>query len=642
MISFIRSFFQSKLGVLISLGFIGIIALLFASGDVMNANLGGGGISGGDAAEVGGRAIGSGALSKAASGAFERAREENPRLTMERFVAAGGIEQVLDSMLDRSAIHEFGRRHGLAASDALIGSEIVKIPAFRGPDGKFSEDAYRQLLAQQGLNDQTVRDDLAQGLVARQVLIPVAFGAVVPNALAERYAALARERRRGRIALIPSALFAPATAPSDAQLGQFFAANRAAYSLPERRVIRYAAFGEEALKDRRPPTEVEIARDYAANKAQYAASETRTVTQVIVPTEAAAKALADEVRGGTALDAAARAKGLLPSQVALSREALAAQASAAVAEAVFAAPRGSLTAPARSGLGWHVARVDAIATRPARTLDQARPEIVERLTARLRRDALAELTARIEEEFDSGGNLADFARELNLTVVSSPPLTADGKVFGQPTAAPGELAPVLATAFLMERENQPQLAELEPGKRFLVFEVADLASAAPPPLSEIRARVAKDWATTQGAARARVAADKAIAALAKGATLADALRTAGAGGAQIATVDRGRQELAAAGRVPPPLALMFSMAERTAKPLAAPGRGGWFVVRLDDIEPGSLAAGDPAVAAFGRELGALSGREYAEQFRQAVRREVGVKRNAAAIRSVRDRLTGGN
>jgi len=54
-----------------------------------------------------------------------------------------------------------------------------------------------------------------------------------------------------------------------------------------------------------------------------------------------------------------------------------------------------------------------------------------------------------------------------------------------------------------------------------------------------------------------------------------------------------------------------------------------------------LAANDPLVAALGRELGGVIGREYAEQFRKALRDEVGVKRNPAAVRAVRERLVGG-
>ena len=40
------------------------------------------------------------------------------------------------------------------------------------------------------------------------------------------------------------------------------------------------------------------------------------------------------------------------------------------------------------------------------------------------------------------------------------------------------------------------------------------------------------------------------------------------------------------------------------------------------------------------QLGQLSGREYAEQFRAALRNEVGVDRNPAALRAVRERLVG--
>ncbi len=642
MIGFFRSMFQSRIGLIVTLGFVALIALAFASSDITGTGFGG--VAGGDrAATVGEATIGTAALNQSVGNAFNRAREEDPTLTMQRFTAQGGVESVLESMIDRFAIAEFGRAHGLVASDALVGSEIVKIPAFQGPDGRFSEAAYRQVLAQQQLSDKAVREDLAQGLVAKQVLVPAAFGASAPTTLALRYAQLSRERRTGEIVLIPSASFVPTAPPSEEALAAFFKANRAAYTLPERRTLRFATFGEEAVKNRRGPTDAEIARAYETDKAKYAASQTRTITQVIVPTEAAAKALAAEVAGGKALDAAARAKGLLPSQAAVTRAQMAAQSSAAVADAVFKAEKGVLVPPARGALGWHVARVDAIVSRPARSLAEARSEIVGQLDEKLRRDALSDLTAGLEEAFDGSGNLGDSARELGLTLTTTAPLTANGQVFGKPgETAPPALAKVLQTAFLMDSESQPQLAEIEPGKTFLVFDVADITASAPPPLAQIRARVSADWGKAQGAIKAKAAADKALAALARGGSLDAALASAGARGAQRNAIDLGRQELIAQGRVAPPLALLFSMAERTAKKLEAPGREGWFVIRLADIEPGKVEPGDPALPALTRELGGLAGREYAEQLRTALRREVGAEKNAAAVRAVRSQLTGGN
>jgi peptidyl-prolyl cis-trans isomerase D len=103
-----------------------------------------------------------------------------------------------------------------------------------------------------------------------------------------------------------------------------------------------------------------------------------------------------------------------------------------------------------------------------------------------------------------------------------------------------------------------------------------------------------------------------------------------------------RQQLAAAGgRVPAPLALMFSMAKKTSKRLEAPGKQGWFIVTLNDIIPGQVAANDPMLPTIQRELGAAAGRELADELRTAIRNEIGVKRNETAIAALRKQLTGG-
>ena len=641
MLTFFRSMFQSKIGIAVTLGFLALIAVAFAASDITGSNFGG--VSGGDrAAKVGDQTIGTGALSQAVSNAFDGERQQNPTLTMQRFVASGAITQVLDSLIDRNAIYDFGKKVGIVASDALVGSELAKIPAFLGPDGNFNDKQYRSVLSQQRLTDAQVREDIAQGLVAKQVLVPVAFGASTPTDLARRYGELTLEKRKGTIAFIPSESFAPKSAPSNAVLAQYFKANTGSYVVPERRSIRYAVFADDAIKGGRGPTDAEIQQAYTANKAAYAASETRTLSQVIVPTEAAAKALAAEVAGGAKLDAAARTKGLLPSQAAVTREQLTAQASAAVAQAVFAAPKGALAIPAKSGLGWHVVKVDGVTTKAARSLAEVRGELVEQIAVKLKRDALSDFTARIEEELDQGGSIGDVAKELGVTPLVTAPLTADGKVFGKPgEAVPADLARVLQTVFLMDGEGKAQLAEVVPGKKFVVFEAADIAPAAPPPLAAIRAIVAADWAREQGATAARAAADKAIAAIGRGMPLAEALRTADAGAARTEAIDATRKDVAASGKVIPPVALLFSMAQRTTKRLETPRDGGWFVVRLDEIVPGKLAANDPLVAQLAAQLGQLTGREYADQFRKALRNEVGVERNPAALRAVRERLVGG-
>lgn len=645
MLQFFRSLLGSKVGAAIALGFLVLIAVAFASGDIANTGSFGG-VAGGDrVATVGKDRVDTSSLSQSATAALERMKEQDPTMSMQGFLAAGGLDQVLDDMIGRTAIATFGKGVGIVASDRLIDSEITQLAAFKGIDGKFSEEAFRQALQQRGVSEALVREDLRQGLVARQIMVPAGFGSVAPQELARRYATLLKDRRVGAVGVLPADRFAPAAPPSDKELAEFYAANRDDFIRPERRVIRYAAFDETALKGAPAPTEAEIAARFNASKAQYGALETRRLTQLIVPTEAAAKAIAAEVGAGKSLEAAASAKGLAASSLgSVAKTALSGQSSQAVADAAFAAAQGKLAAPARSALGWHVLRVDAIDTRPARTLDQARGEIVALLTAEKHRTALTDLLTRIEDQFSQGGNLAEAAKELGIEVQQTQPVTADGAVYQNPAEqAPPVLARVLQTAFSMEQENEPQIAEVEPGKTFVIFDVSSIEASAPAPLKDIRQDVVTAYMMRKGFDTAQAAGKKVQAEVRKSGDLGKALAALGKPLPPVQAVNMDRAELARMGQqVPPPLALFFSMAEGTVKLLPAPGNRGWFVVYLKDIEPGQIAEGDPLLAATQRELGQIAGAEYAQSLRNAIVAEVGVKRNPAAIKAVRDQLGGSN
>ncbi len=646
MLQTFRSFASSKFGVGITIGFLALLMLAFAGGDI--AGYGGlsGGASGTNVAKVGGKDISQDALRSAATSTLERLRDEDPRVTMRALVARGALPDLLDSLIDRFAMVEFGVDHGIVAGKRMLDRQIGATPAFKGLDGQLTDESYRIALAQLGLTDAKVREDFTANIVARQLLVPAAFGATFPDAMALQYARLLKERRGGGIALIPSAAFTAAIEPSDAQLQAYYAKHASTYLRPERRVIRYATFTETALKNVPAPSEAEIAARYKANAAQYSASETRTVTQLILPTEAAARALLGEVKAGKSLEAAAAAKGLNAASIgSLTRDKLAGQSSDPVAAATFGAARGAIAGPVRSGLGWHLMRIDTVTATAARSLDQARGEIAAALAVEKRRKALSDFTAEIEDEFDNGGSLSDVAKQLGLTLAQTAPVTADGAVYGQEGQNVGpELVKVLGTAFAMEGEQQPQIAEIEPGKSFLVYDVSSIAASAPAPLGEIRERVATDFALEQGAKSAMAAAERVAAALKRGQSLDSALGAVGVAIPPVDRVDMSREELIARQQqVPPPLRLLFSMASGTTKVLPAPRNRGFYVVQLGSIVvPPTLPANDPLIADARRELGETSGREFAEQLRGAIRKDVGVSRNEDAVKALTATLTGGS
>lgn len=643
MLLFFRSFFKSKFGLAITFAFLALIAFAFASSDVANTGMFGGVAGGERVAVVGDERIDSAELAQSASTALDRLRQDNPALSMPAFIAQGGLEEVLDQLIARYAIATYAERFGLRAGDNLINSEIRQIGAFRGPDGNFSADAYNQTLAAQGLTDAMVRQDIGSGLLAQQMLVPASFGATIPLSLATRYARLFKERREGAIGFLPSGAFFPEGDPSAAQLQAYYQENRGDFIRPERRVIRYALFGEEEIEDAIAPTDAEIAARYRENSAEYAASEARSFTQLIVPTQQAAQAIRQRVAAGASFASVAQEAGFRTSTLeAQSRAQVADDASPAVAQAYFDAARGAITEPTRSPLGWHVARVDSVETTPGRSLAQVSDELASTIREEKRVRALVDLAAQIEERIDDGETLTAIAQDLGLTVRSTPPVTADGGVYGtQGETISEEIAPVLETAFQME-ESEPQVGEVARGDTFAIFETADITASAAAPLAEIREDVITSWKLAQGSQAARAAADRVLARLRDGATMASALAAEDVRLPAAEQIALTREDLARRGdqRIPPPLALLFSMAEGTSKRLEAANNLGWFVVDLDDIELGEMAGDDPLIAQAQSQLRETVGQEYADQLVIAMREAMGVERNETAIDAVRRQLAG--
>ena len=643
MFQFFRNFFKTKVGLAIALAFLGLIALAFASADVSSTGTFGG-IAGGDrVAVVGDEKISTSDLVLGANNSISRVREEEPTITMQAFIREGGLTNTLEQLIDRAAIKDYARKYGLRAGDNLVNSEIRMISAFRGADGNFSEDTYRQALAQQRITDAQIREDLGIGLLSQQLLGPASFGSSVPEKLAYRYAQLFKERRQGSIALLPTAAFAPQGDANPATVKAFYDENRDLFVRPEQRTIRFASFDAEALGDRIVPTDAEIAARYERDRSEYAASETRSFTQVIVPTEAAASSIRERVVGGASLEEVAREAGLRANPVRdVARDALASQASPAVASAYFSTGRGQLSEPARSPLGWHVARIDIVDTRAARSLSDVRTTIVDTLREEKRVRGLADLAIEIEDQLSDGATLAEVADDLDLELSTANRVLADGRLAANPQeTVPEVLRPALATAFQME-EEQPEIAPVEGGQTYLVYEVGDITPAAAAPFAEIQQAVEARWRAEQGQKRAQAAADRVLKRLRDGQTIAAALSAEKTRVPPAQSIDMTREDLARQReqRIPPPIALMFSMAEGTVKKLDAGGNAGFFVLKVDDIAMDDIAEDDPLIGQARRQMGPLLGEEYADQLRAAMREELGVSRNPTAIEAVRQQLIG--
>lgn len=638
------SLFRRGFGSWLVLGILGLVMIAFVITGV-NAPTGPGGLGRGEAlVEVGDEALRASEVGAQVNRQFERVRQEQPEIDLAAFFAEGAFEEILRQLVSTKAIAAFGREQGIAVSKRMVDGQIASIPAFQNLAGQFDQAAFQQALQRERLTEQELREDIAGTLIRQQLLLPVGGSAFVPQGMAEQYANLLLEQRSGSVGLVPAEALAAGINVTDQEVAAFYQRNQGRYTVPERRVLRYAFIsGAQAPA---PPTDAEVQAAYNANAAKYGAKETRTLSQVVLADQAAARALAGKVASGTSFADAAQQAGFAAGDIAVgeqTREAFTRLSSPAIANAAWAAAEGGTTQPIQSPLGWHVVKVEKVNRTAAVPLAAARAELVAEINARKTQEANAAAVTRVEDALADGATLDEVARSQGLQVVETPPLLSNGQSPTNPAwQTLPDVQPLLRPAFDMTADDDPVVETVAPG-RYAVMGVGRVIPAAAPPLAQVAPQVRADLIRERALARARAIADGIVAKINRGMSPREAFASAGVQLPAVQPISARRIDIARPGQpVPPPLTMMFSLPEGRARALAAPEGQGWFVVHNATATPGNAAGQSGLIDATRTQFRQVLGEEYAAQFTRAVEAGMEIERDPDAIARVKRQLqTGG-
>ena len=645
MLSFFRRASKSKIGTMVmGLVLLAIVAG-FAVADLSSFGTGNVGFGMGSTtlAEVGGEKIDETELSNAMQRRLQEARRQNPEA--DYAAIAGDTDAMLSSLIDQRALIAFANKFGFPVSKRLVDAEIAQIPQTRGLDGRFSDQAYQAFLSQQRLTHAEVRRILAAGILQRMVLTPVAASPHVSVGMARPFASMMLDSREGEAALIPVDAFRAGLSPSAQDLQAFYTANRRRYMVPEQRVLRIARVGAEQVASV-TASDQEIAAYYNANRAEYGASDTRSITQVVVQDQATANAIAQRAKSGASLAAAAAPAGTNAALTTLSdqsREAYASIAGAGAAAAVFGAGSGAVVGPVQSDFGWIVAKVDAVKSSAGRSLAQVRGEIAAKLTAEKRRQTIEDIVDKVQNLIDEGSNFTEAAAAANLSVTTTPLITASGasRTDGG-YKFPAEQAPVLKTGFEIGPNDPPEIVSLGEDKGYAIVSPGQIVPAAAEPLERIRDRVTADWINDEATKRARAAAQQVSARASGGASMSDALKAVQRPLPPAQPVAARRIQIATAqGPVPAPLRMLFSLPTGKSGVEADPQGRGLYVVKVTKAVQGNALLQPGLITQMQNELKEPLSQDYASQFLADLRKSLKARRNDSAVQAFKTRLVSG-
>jgi peptidyl-prolyl cis-trans isomerase D len=543
--------------------------------------------------------------------------------------------QVLDQMVSQALFAELANRLGLRAPDDVLTSILATIPAFKNEQGQFDRARFGAYLQQLGMSEDGYIETLRRQLLISQIYGAVAAGANPPQQLVDAIYGYRNEKRIADTVLVSSASMPAPPTPDDATLERYLKEHADRFQAPEYRKLTILRLRPETLATGIKISDDEITQYFNSHKDDFGTPETRHFLIFALPTEAAAKAAADEIaRGGDFAAVAKKASGqdaadsglvgpngLLPE----------------MAHPAFAAANGAVVGPVRTVLGWQIAKVTKIVPGKPAVLADVRDKIAKQLATQQAAGAIDSLANKLDDTLAGGASLEEAAKTLGLPIenvadVARNGEAPDGKPIGDLIGTPQ----LLPTAFATETGQLSSVTEDGTGGYF-ILRVDQVTPPALRSLDQVKAKLLADW---QADARDKAAADKAKQIMDRVKAGEDLKTVAQSMGLTVKrSLAFSRSQGDPIADIPASLAgLIFDLkkGEAATSPNEQAANPGHVVAVLVEIQPANPATDPTGVKQLTAEIGQSMGDDLLAQFRKALEQESPVTTDMKAV----DSLTG--
>ncbi len=461
-------------------------------------------------AEVDGHAITQTEWDNAHRVEVDRARSANPQLDLNLLDSPAMKYASLERLVRDRVLAAAAQGEHLSVSDAALAAALEQDPAIaalRGPDGRLDMDAYKRLLAAQGLTPEGFEARLRNDLSMQQVLGGVAGSELVSPANVDVAMNAYLEQRQVRVLQLAPKDFAAKVNPSDADLEAFYKANEALYQVPESVNIEYVVLDLDSIKKSVSVSEQDLRTYYDQNAATLGTPEERRASHILIAAPKDAPAAEREKARATAekLLAEVRADPRQFAEIAKKNSSDDVSAPSggdlgwfqqqkgtdpAIAQATFKLAKvGDVSALVQSDFGYHIIELTGIKPAQVPSFEQLRPKLEDQLRTQQAQKQFADMadsfTNGVYEQSDSLKPVAD---KLKLVIH-----TADNVMRTPAQGATGALANAkflgaLFSADALNNKRNTEAVEVGPNQLASGRVLAHTAAHAKP-LAEVKAAV---------------------------------------------------------------------------------------------------------------------------------------------------------
>jgi peptidyl-prolyl cis-trans isomerase D len=378
---------------------------------------------------------------------------------------------VIEGLVSSEALQQHVESEGYYVSDQRLADFVRSVSAFQ-VGGEFSPDAYRSVLANQGLTptgfEALERDDLSvqdlqQGVAQSSFLTPAEF---------RDYIELTNERRQIAYALFSADDFLDQADVADDAVKAYYDANAAQYMTQESVDLQYIELSKADIAGTIEVTDEQLRDYYEQEKDRFATTEERHASHILIAVnddqdrdaaEAKAQMILKQLKDGA--DFAKLAEQYSDDAGTASQGGDLGWVSHGMLEgpfedALFSIQNvGDLAGPVETQFGFHIIRLDDVRAGKVQPYEAVRDDLRAEYQNRQAEDQFYDKANELADQaFDAYDELASVAADLDL-----PLHTLEGFTRSSASDTFSNSAPVVQAAFdpeLIESGQNSQLINL--------------------------------------------------------------------------------------------------------------------------------------------------------------------------------------
>lgn len=421
-----------------------------------------------------------------------RREQQGQNITQQEAIDGGLHNQLLENLTTRLSLYAYADKIGVSASDRQVGEAIRQFQQVLNPvTGQFDEAAYNAFLRQIQYTQPEFEGAMRGDMTTQMLMESLIAGIRSPSSYGALMLAYQSETRTVSIAELPASAVGDIPAPTDEQIQAFYNENAANLRLPEFRGLTFAIARVEDFLPRVTIDPTELESEVEARRNAVAEPERRTYVRLTAQNESQANQIAQRLNGGESAAAIAAALGVQTTRG--ENQSRAEVLDEAVAEAVFATPARSPARVVRGRLSpFVVIRVETVTAAPPVDVAALREQLRTALAMEQASELLNTAIGAFEDARSGGVSVAEAARANGLSVLTIPPVTAQGlDQEGRPIEALANLAEPMRAAFETNEGEASDFIPFDGGD--VIVSVDRIIPESVRPLEEVRDALVLGW-----------------------------------------------------------------------------------------------------------------------------------------------------